>query len=81
MVSRRKDDRACDQIFHRRGWEFFLRWRAFRDRDVTSRFHELLELLVSHRGPIHPEAVHAHAVHRLGVVRCHRHLATAATVC
>ena len=80
MIGRREDDGAGDQIFRRRGREFFLRRHAFRDRDVTGRLHELLEFLVRHRRLIHPEAVHAHAMDRLGVVRRHRHLGTAMAI-
>ena len=80
VIGRRKDDRARDQILRWRSWEFFLRRRSFRDGDVTGRFDELLELLVGHRSLIHEESIHAHAMNRLGIVRRHRHLATAMAI-
>ena len=80
MVRRSEDDGTRDQILGGRGWEFFFCRRAFRDGDVTGRFHELLEFLVRHRRLIHPEAIHAHAMNRLRVVRRHRHLGTAMAI-
>src|SRR4029077_9381508 len=80
MVGRRKDDRACNEIFLWRSWEFLLGRRALGDRDVTGRFHELLELLVRDGGLIHEEAVHANAMNGLRIVRSHRHLAIAAPI-
>ena len=80
MVGRRKHNRARNQIFCRRSWKFFLRWRAFRNRDITGRLNEFLELLVCHGGRIHPEAVDENAMDWPRVVRSHRHLGTAAPI-
>ena len=73
MVGRREDDRARDQIFGRRSGKFFLCWRTFRDRDVTGRFNEFLELLVCNRRCIHPESIYANAMNGAGVIRGHWH--------
>ena len=81
VVGRRKDNRARDQVLRRRSRKLFFRRRAFRDRHVTSRFHEPFEFLVSHRRLIYPKAVHAHAMQWLRVVRRHRHLGIAIAVC
>src|SRR4029077_20369167 len=77
LIGGRENDRASNEIFCRRGGKFFLRWRAFRDRDVTGCLNEFLELYISYRRCIHPETIHSNPMNRPGIVRCHWHFSTA----
>src|SRR6266853_4877603 len=74
-ISRRKNDRASDQIRFWRVRKLFLGRRPFRDGEVTGRGDELGDLLIRDYGFVHPKSVHANAVNRLGIIRRHRHRA------
>src|SRR6266404_1674447 len=68
VIGRGEDDGPRDQIFGWRTGKFFLRRCPLRDRDITGRVDEFLELLVRHHGRIHPEAVDKDTVDRPCVV-------------
>ena len=80
VIGRRKHDRARDQIFLGRSWEFLPGRRAFRDCDISCRLNEFFELRVRNRGRIYPEPVDENTVNWLRVIRRHRHFGTAMSV-
>ena len=76
LIRRREHDCTSYEILLGRSWELLFCWFAFSDGDVIRRLNELLKLRVCDRSRIHPKAIHINTMHRLGIVRGHRHFMT-----
>src|SRR5262249_30764300 len=76
VVSRRENDCTCHEIFLGRSRELLFCWCAFSNGHILRGADEFLELRIGDWRRVDPERIYIYAMHRLRVIRSHRHRMT-----